>query len=131
LICTNYKGKDKQGYVIYHITDGKKPPKVLYVGITEKGRFEQRMQEHRDSGRLSGTRQPVVADHAANYGQARGYEQAHIEHHKTLDTSARGESPKDYPGNRARSYDSARTDDKKDTRAQTFDQHYQDRIAKF
>ena len=53
----------------------------------------------------------VIADHADNYGQARGFEQAHIEVNGTLDTSAKGKDPKKYPGNRARSYDPARADE--------------------
>jgi len=124
LICTTHKGADDQGYVVYHITDGKKPPTVLYVGITEKGRFRERILEHESSGRKSDGRDMYIADHAENYGQARGYEQAHIEHYKTLKTEGRGKSPEEFPGNRQRSYNPDRLSKKNDERANTFNGYY-------
>jgi RHS repeat-associated protein len=109
-ICVNDTNGGK-GYVVYHITDG--DGKVVYVGITQADRFQARQDEHRASGRLSGDRDMTRARTVDTYGEVRGYEQAHIEHYGTRDTSLIGNH--DYennPGNRINSYDPSRTDDR-------------------
>lgn len=108
--CTN-RGR---GYIVYHITDGGEPPTVLYVGITESHRFETRQDEHTASGRLSGDREMVIAERPRTYGEARGLEQAHIDHYETRNTDLIGHNSRaDYeadPANRVNSYDTSRTD---------------------
>lgn len=59
-------------------TAGQKP---YYVGITNDP--ATRAGQHRDSGRLSGKGDMQVLDGPVKYGQARGYEQAYIEHFQT------------------------------------------------
>jgi RHS repeat-associated protein len=77
------------GYTVYHIYEvdpntGQRASKPYYVGITEDGRFNGRMQEHQNSGRLPKSGAVMVAQETGlTYGQARGTEQAHIEHFKT------------------------------------------------
>ncbi|MDQ2780349.1 MAG: hypothetical protein M3Y32_12420, partial [Pseudomonadota bacterium] len=108
-----------EGYVVYHIKDGL--GNVLYVGITQADRFRTREQEHTDSNRLSGGRTMDIAAEAPTYGAARGFEQAHIEHYGTRDTSLIGNY--DYqnnPGNRINSFDTSRTDD----RANVYNTHH-------
>ncbi len=124
LVCVD-DNNNGNGYVVYHITD--KKGKVVYVGITQADRFRSRQQEHSDSGRLSGGRKMKVAVEVETYGQARGTEQAHIEHYKTLDTSSRGTDLKKNPGNRQSSYDTTRTDD----RATAFNAARNDALAGF
>ena len=108
-----------EGYVVYHIKD--RDGTVVYVGITEADRFRTRRQEHTDSGRLSQGRTMHIAEEVPTYGAARGYEQAHIEHYGTRDTSLIGNyNYRNNPGNRVNSFDTSRTDD----RAQVYNQHY-------
>jgi RHS repeat-associated protein len=108
-----------EGYTVYHIKDGE--GNVLYVGITAADRFDTRQSEHIESGRLSGDRVMESIVHINTYGEARGHEQAHIEHYGTRDTSLIGNH--DYannPGNRINSFDTSRTDN----RANVYNQAY-------
>jgi RHS repeat-associated protein len=115
-----------EGYVVYHIKD--ENGVVLYVGITEADRFQTRLDEHIDSGRLSGTRTMEEAVHVDTYGQARGTEQAHIEHFDTRDTSLIGDhNYKQDPANRVNSFDTSRTDD----RAAVYNQAYKSAMSGF
>jgi RHS repeat-associated protein len=109
------------GYVIYHI---KKNGKVVYVGITEADRFNDRKKEHTRSGRLQPGMDMEIADTAKTYGDARGYEQAHIEFYGTRNTSAAGTPYSTNPANRCWSWDPARANDPSDVRAQAFNQAY-------
>lgn len=121
LICPSNKNRGK-GYVVYHIKD--KNGKVVYVGITAADRFDQRQQEHTDSGRLSRGRTMEQAKSVSTYGEARGFEQAHIEHYETRNTAMIGKNdPADFkkdPSNRINSYDTSRTD----ARANAYNKSY-------
>ncbi|RMC33185.1 hypothetical protein C9E81_16710 [Paracoccus alkanivorans] len=103
-----------KGYVVYQLVD-RKTGDVKYVGITEADRYEQRMAEHRRSGRYHGGLRDGTITNTSTYGAARGAEQYHIEHANngkgTLSLDSRGKPlGKGTEGNRARSYDPARTD---------------------
>jgi RHS repeat-associated protein len=111
-----------KGYIVYHILEN---GKVVYVGITEADRFEDRQKEHQRSGRLQPGMEMERADKAATYGEARGFEQAHIEFFGTRDTGARGTPLSEDPSNRCWSWDPARANDPSDSRAQSFNAAYQ------
>ena len=123
LVPVSHTGKNGNGYDIYALVDNK--GKVKYVGMTDD--FKRRELEHKRSGRLGDLEMKRI-DHADNYGQARGYEQAYIEKHKTLDTSSRGKPlEKGTEGNRANSFDKKRFKDKKDHRAQAYKKGYEEK----
>ncbi|TCP79939.1 RHS repeat-associated protein [Pseudomonas putida] len=89
------------GYFVYALYDkGAKDP--YYIGITDN--VTRRRGEHVASGRLNGGKMKVL-DRNVTYGQARGYEQAYIEHHGTK-TGIVGEAISDTNrGNKINSYD--------------------------
>ena len=89
------------GYFVYALFDkGAKDP--YYIGITDN--VTKRRGEHVASGRLNGGKMKVL-DRNVTYGQARGYEQAYIEHHGTK-TGVVGEAISDINrGNKINSYD--------------------------
>ncbi|WP_239607683.1 RHS repeat-associated core domain-containing protein [Pseudomonas putida] len=89
------------GYFVYALFDkGAKDP--YYIGITDN--VTRRRGEHVASGRLNGGKMKVL-DRNVTYGQARGYEQAYIEHHGTK-TGVVGEAISDTNrGNKINSYD--------------------------
>ena len=89
------------GYFVYALYDkGVKDP--YYIGITDN--VTRRRGEHAASGRLNGGKMKVL-DRNVTYGQARGYEQAYIEHHGTK-TGVVGEAISDTNrGNKINSYD--------------------------
>ncbi|MFG0499868.1 RHS repeat-associated core domain-containing protein, partial [Pseudomonas sp. YQ_13] len=89
------------GYFVYALYDkGAKDP--YYIGITDN--VTRRRGEHVASGRLNGGKMKVL-DRNVTYGQARGYEQAYIEHHGTK-TGVVGEAISDTNrGNKINSYD--------------------------
>jgi RHS repeat-associated protein len=105
-----------QGYAIYAIVD--ENGHVVYVGMTNN--MDARRAQHSEpGGRLdpnhpdASQRNMVQIDHVDNYGQARGHEQAWMEHFGTKPdqpgVAARGAdgkpmSPADYPANRADSF---------------------------
>jgi hypothetical protein len=67
----------------------------------------RRTNEHAESGRLIEGAEMRPLDRDVTYGQARGYEQAYIEHYETK-TGTRGESLSDVntdKGNRIASFD--------------------------
>ena len=75
-----------KGYSVYGLYDvnpttGKLSDKPYYIGITND--IDRRTAEHLDSGRLSDNTILKPIKENITYGQARGYEQALIEHHKT------------------------------------------------
>jgi hypothetical protein len=96
--------------------DGEKKP--YYVGITND--FDRREGEHRDSARLAGKSQMLplsgTAENPLKYKEARGHEQALIEHHGTKPPDKKGE----HPGNVINSFDHKRQDD----RGKAFEEEY-------
>lgn len=73
------------GHYVYGLYDPPNPPapgqKPYYVGITNDPKV--RAGQHMDSGRLSGGSHMQTLDGPVKYGDARGFEQAYIEHHGT------------------------------------------------
>lgn len=55
--------------------------KPYYIGITDD--LTRRRLEHVQSGRLTPGAKPRSLDQNITYGEARGYEQAYIEHYET------------------------------------------------
>jgi RHS repeat-associated protein len=93
---------DEGGFSVYALSD-KKTGEVYYVGISNDA--DRRLGEHVDSGRLNTkTQKMTVLDNNLKYKQARGYEQAYIEHYKTK-TGV-------FPANVVNSVDTSRTDDR-------------------
>ncbi|MDY2566238.1 RHS repeat-associated core domain-containing protein [Pseudomonas syringae] len=88
------------GFNVYGLFD-KGAGKPYYVGITND--IARRRTEHVDAGRLSSGAKLKPLDRNVNYGQARGYEQAYIEHYETK-TGVIGEDIS--PGNRGNKYNS-------------------------
>ncbi|WP_284404878.1 RHS repeat-associated core domain-containing protein, partial [Pseudomonas syringae] len=90
------------GFNVYGLFD-KDAIKPYYIGITND--LGRRRVEHLDSGRLvvNGDLKPLDVD--VNYGQARGYEQAYIEHHGTKTGVIGEEISKDNKGNKYNSFD--------------------------
>ncbi|MGE6166847.1 RHS repeat-associated core domain-containing protein [Aeromonas rivipollensis] len=120
---------DDKGWSLYHIMKG---DDVVYVGITKDVRT--RTTQHTNSGRLGRGYELVEVESDLTHAQVRGYEQADIEHYKTLDTSQRGVYTEDGKfnagaGNRARSYDPSRLNDPNDKRAKAFDENYRNRMS--
>jgi RHS repeat-associated protein len=68
------------GYNVYGLFD-KGAEKPYYVGITDD--LSRRRMEHSSSGRLTRGTELRPLDKGVTYGQARGYEQAYIEHYET------------------------------------------------
>lgn len=109
-------GVDDPGYFVYGLfKDGADTP--YYIGITDD--TARRSAEHIASGRLTDGVMNTLEDNVL-YGQARGYEQAYIEHYGTR-TGTIGEaiSPTNQ-GNKVNSFDHSRTD----SRAQVFEETY-------
>ncbi|WP_232918265.1 RHS repeat domain-containing protein, partial [Pseudomonas syringae] len=68
------------GYNVYGLfQEGAEKP--YYVGVTDD--LARRRNEHIGTNRLSPGTEMVPLDKNVNYGQARGYEQAYIEHYET------------------------------------------------
>lgn len=95
-------GETTPGYTVYGLYD-KGATDPYYVGITDDP--VRRRAEHKASGRLSDGANMEPLDQNVTYGEARGYEQARIEHHGTK-TGTIGEdiSPTNR-GNKVNSYD--------------------------
>ena len=84
------------GFNIYAICSGKGV--VGYVGQTND--VETRTQGHLDSGRLQPGQTLKTMTTVPTYGDARGYEQALIDHHDTLGQAKKGKwNCKCGPGN--------------------------------
>jgi len=73
------------GHYVYGLYDPPSPPapgqKPYYVGITNN--TDARAGQHADAGRMPPGTHMQTLDGPVTYGQARGYEQAYIEHHGT------------------------------------------------
>lgn len=104
------------GYSLYHIVDND-TGEVVYVGITNDP--TRRQIEHTDSGRLGEGYRMDTVESDLTYAQARGYEQADIDHFGTRDTGRIGEPFHAGEPNRCWSYDPARTD----ARSRAFRRH--------
>jgi RHS repeat-associated protein len=68
------------GYSVYGLFD-KGASQPYYVGVTDD--LSRRAGEHIQSGRLGQGTEIRALDRNVTYGQARGYEQAYIEHYQT------------------------------------------------
>ncbi|KQO60287.1 hypothetical protein ASF22_22410 [Methylobacterium sp. Leaf87] len=119
---------EANGYNVYGILDNSGT--IRYIGITDN--VGRKISEHSTSGRFdpNSMPEPAILDSNLTYGQARGYEQAYIEHYGTLDTSRRGESMEAGEPNRARSYDPSRLDNDIDKRAKELDEIYRAKMTK-
>jgi RHS repeat-associated protein len=111
-------GPDDGGFSVYGLFE-RGSEKPYYVGISNDA--DRRMLEHIESGRLSpdtGSMRVLHTD--LNYAQARGHEQALIEHYNTR-TGVIGEdiSPANR-GNKVNSFDKTRTD----ARGSRFNEEY-------
>ena len=99
------------GYNVYGLYDvdpttGKVADKPYYVGITDD--LSRRAGEHKDSGRLSkdpSVGKMVPLDKNVTYGQARGYEQAYIDHYGTKTGKVGEEISATNRGNKVNSFD--------------------------
>ncbi|MEE5123192.1 RHS repeat-associated core domain-containing protein, partial [Pseudomonas alliivorans] len=90
------------GFNVYGLFD-EGAEKPYYVGITND--LERRRVEHIESGRLSPDARLRPLDRNINYGQAKGYEQAYIEHYESK-TAIVGEGiSSTNRGNKYNSYD--------------------------
>ncbi len=94
------------GYNVYGLyAPGSSEP--YYVGITDD--LKRRAGEHRDSGRLppDAEMRPIARD--VTYGEARGIEQANIEHHGTktgtIGSDLKNATTYDQRGNKVASFD--------------------------
>ncbi|WP_254601413.1 RHS repeat-associated core domain-containing protein, partial [Pseudomonas putida] len=112
------------GYFVYALYDkGVKDP--YYIGITDN--VTRRRGEHAVSGRLNGGKMKVL-DRNVTYGQARGYEQAYIEHHGTK-TGVVGEAISDSNrGNKINSYDH-QSKTRSASRQQYFENSYNEKTS--
>jgi RHS repeat-associated protein len=104
------------GYSLYHVVDTR-TGRVVYVGITND--VDTRRAQHEASGRVSRRYQLEPVEQGLTYAQARGYEQADIDHYRTRRTSRIGEDIRPGEPNRVWSYDPGRTD----ARARAFRRH--------
>jgi RHS repeat-associated protein len=78
--------------------------KPYYIGISNN--TDLRSQQHMDSGRIiKGQNQMVVLDENISYGQARGYEQAYIDHYGTKTGTVGEDISKTNRGNKINSFD--------------------------
>nr|WP_233356471.1 RHS repeat-associated core domain-containing protein [Brenneria sp. L3-3C-1] len=109
------------GYNVYGLFD-KGADKPYYVGITDD--LSRRRTEHVGTGRMNGSSIMRPLDENITYGQARGYEQAYIDHYQTK-TGIIGEeiSPQNR-GNKINSYDKNNTT-RRASRQANFDSNYQ------
>ncbi|MCH5556181.1 RHS domain-containing protein [Pseudomonas syringae pv. syringae] len=90
------------GYNVYGLfQEGAEKP--YYVGVTDD--LARRRNEHVGTNRLGPGTEMVPLDKNVNYGQARGYEQAYIEHYETkTGVIGKGISPASR-GNKINSFD--------------------------
>ncbi|MDO4431240.1 MAG: RHS repeat-associated core domain-containing protein [Lonepinella koalarum] len=97
-----------KGYSVYGLYDvdpntGKLSNKPYYIGITND--INRRTGEHLDSGRLSDNTRLVPIKENITYGQARGYEQALIEHYQTRTGKIGEKISQSNRGNKYNSFD--------------------------
>jgi RHS repeat-associated protein len=77
--------------------------KPYYIGITND--LDTRAIQHRTSGRLDANSQMLPLDTNITYGQARGYEQAYIEHYGTKTGTVGEDISATNRGNKINSFD--------------------------
>ena len=90
------------GYNFYGLFD-KGADKPYYVGITDD--LSRRRVEHVGTGRLTPVARMKALDTDVTYGQARGYEQAYIDHYGTKTGTVGEEISATNRGNRINSFD--------------------------
>jgi RHS repeat-associated protein len=95
-----------QGSNVYGLFD-KGAEKPYCVGITDD--LSRRRAEHAGTGRLSPGAKMVPLDKNITYGEARGFEQAYIEHYETKTGVVGEEISHKNRGNKINSYDHANT----------------------
>jgi RHS repeat-associated protein len=96
---------DQGGYSVYALfEEGKTSP--YYIGISNDP--TRRLTEHIDDGRANATTRMVRLKDDLLFQEARGWEQAYMEHYGTKPLDSRGE----FPGNCYNSFDKSRTDDR-------------------
>jgi RHS repeat-associated protein len=118
-------GETTPGYNVYSLYDmdihGNPIGDPYYIGITND--LERRAAGHLETGRLSGQSGMIPLDEGVTYGQARGYEQAYIEHYGTK-TGVIGESiSSTNRGNKVASFDHNNST-RPAARQQYFEEHY-------
>jgi len=99
---------DEGGFSVYELYDPPDAEKPYYVGITNDP--ARRELEHLDSERLGDNGKMRVIDSDLDYAQARGKEQALIEHHGTKTGVIGDPISADNRGNKINSFDKTRTD---------------------
>ena len=99
-------GENVPGYNVYGLYDPG-ATKPYYVGITDD--LSRRRVEHVASGRLAPGAEMRPMDRNVTYGQARGYEQAYIEHYGTKTGTIGEEISATNRGNKVASFDHAST----------------------
>ncbi|BBA36808.1 YD repeat [Methylocaldum marinum] len=109
------------GYNVYGLFD-KVANEPYYVGITDD--LARRRAEHLKSGRLSYGTELRPLDRNVMYGQARGFEQAYIEHYGTKTGVIGEEISSSNRGNKVNSFDHGSTA-RSPTRQANFESHYQ------
>ena len=90
------------GYTVYALYD-KDPTNPYYIGITDD--YSRRKAEHIASGRLEAGGGMMRIEVNVNYGQARGYEQAYIEHYETKTGIIGDAISSENRGNKVNSFD--------------------------
>ncbi|MNO58455.1 putative deoxyribonuclease RhsC [compost metagenome] len=110
------------GYNVYGLFD-KGSDKPYYVGITDD--LSRRRAEHAGSNRLSPGARMEPLDKSITYGEARGFEQAYIEHYETKTGIVGEEISHKNRGNKINSYDHANT-----TRAPARQANFESNFAK-
>ncbi len=113
------------GFNVYGLFD-EGAEKPHYIGITND--LERRRNEHLDSGRLSASGDLKPLDTDVNYGQARGYEQAYIEHGGTKTGVIGQDISKNNRGNKYNSFDRNNTT-RRASRQSNFEGNYQAKKA--
>jgi len=115
------------GYHVYGLYD-KGADKPYYIGITDD--ISRRRLEHVGSGRLNRSSELRALDRNVTYGQARGYEQAYIEHYKTKTGKIGEEISSQNRGNKINSYDRNNTT-RRASRQENFESNYKSKIKSF
>jgi RHS repeat-associated protein len=113
-------GLNDDGHMVYGLYhEGETKP--YYIGITNDK--ERREKEHKDNDRMKKGDEMHVMPGSENlkYKEARGHEQALMEHHGTKPPDKKGK----HPGNVVNSFDHKRADDKSDKRGKAFEKEYQ------
>ena len=121
-----------KGYSVYGLYDvnpttGKLSDKPYYIGITND--INRRTREHLDSSRLSDNTILKSIKENITYGQARGYEQALIDHHQTRTGKIGEKISQSNRGNKYNSFDiNSKTRGR--VRQRYFKRHYKKMLKK-